>query len=107
MGTWCLSAAEVIYKNRNVYADLSGLIVGTSEKVAKHLKSDNPYFDHFKHALIYGDSYDRYLFGTDWPLVQVKPYIEWLGGIIPDKFHQRFFHDTALHVFPKLNQLLK
>ncbi|MBM7837468.1 putative TIM-barrel fold metal-dependent hydrolase [Alkalihalobacillus xiaoxiensis] len=104
---WCLSAAEVIYKNRNVYADLSGLIVGTSEKVAKHLKSDNPYFDHFKHALIYGDSYDRYLFGTDWPLVQVKPYIEWLGGIIPDKFHQRFFHDTALHVFPKLNQLLK
>lgn len=35
---WCLTAAEVMYKNRNVYADLSGLIVGTTDKVAQHMK---------------------------------------------------------------------
>jgi len=103
---WCLTAAEVMYKNRNVYADLSGLIVGTDEKVSRHKEKDNPYFDHFKHALIYGDAYDRYMFGTDWPLVGVKPYMEWLAGIIPEKHHQMFFHDTALHVFPKLNALI-
>ncbi|WP_054709933.1 amidohydrolase family protein [Bacillus sp. JCM 19041] len=103
---WCLSAAEVIYKNRNVYADLSGLIVGEKKKVAKHQHTENHYFDHFRHALIYGDSYGRYMFGTDWPLVQVKPYAEWLGGIIPEAFHQDFFYDTALSVFPKLEALL-
>ncbi len=103
---WCLTAAEVMYKNRNVYADLSGLIVGTADKVAQHMKKDNSYFDHFEHALIYGDAYDRYMFGTDWPLVPIKPYAEWLGGIIPEKHHEAFFHDTALHVFPKLHALI-
>ncbi|MFK3939628.1 amidohydrolase family protein [Alkalihalobacillus sp. NPDC078783] len=103
---WCLTAAEVIYKNRNVYADLSGLIVGTHERVGRHFDRDNRYFDHLRQALVYSDSYDRLLFGTDWPLVQVKPYMEWLADMIPEAFHEDFFYHTATRVFPKINKFL-
>ncbi|MGN7312169.1 amidohydrolase family protein [Alkalicoccobacillus gibsonii] len=103
---WCLTAAEVIYKNRNVYADLSGLIVGTDERVGRHFDRDNRYFDHLRQALVYCDSYDRLLFGTDWPLVQVKPYMEWLADMIPEAFHEDFFYHTATKVFPKINKFL-
>ncbi|WP_059105801.1 amidohydrolase family protein [Shouchella shacheensis] len=104
---WCLTAAEVMYKNHNVFADLSGLIVGTRNRVEPHMDTSNPYFDHFRHALVFGDSYDRYMFGTDWPLVQVRPYMEWLAGIIPERYHEKFFYETALRVFPKLEGLMK
>ena len=103
---WCLTAAEVIYKNRNVFADLSGLIVGTGERVGRHFDRDNRYFDHLRQALVYCDSYDRLLFGTDWPLVQVKPYMEWLADMIPETFHDDFFYHTATCVFPKIQRFL-
>ncbi|MCM2676790.1 amidohydrolase family protein [Alkalicoccobacillus plakortidis] len=103
---WCLTAAELIYKNRNVFADLSGLIVGTGERVGRHFDRDNRYFDHLRQALVYCDSYDRLLFGTDWPLVQVKPYMEWLADMIPESFHEDFFYHTATRVFPKINKFL-
>lgn len=35
---WTLTGAEIIYKNSNVYADLSGLIVGTKKNWKKHMK---------------------------------------------------------------------
>jgi predicted TIM-barrel fold metal-dependent hydrolase len=102
---WVLDGAEVVYKNRNVFADLSGLVVGADGDIKK--LQDTRFFDHLLHALTFTNNYEKFLFGTDWPLTPIKPYIEFIQDIIPYEYHQNVFYDTALKVFPKINRLLK
>lgn len=101
---WVLDGAEVVYKNENMYADLSGLLVGTSKTIKKHQKTN--FLDHLLHAITYCDSYEKLLFGTDWPLVSQKSYIELMKEIIPEEHHVSFFYENACRVFPKLEKLL-
>ena len=102
---WVLDAAEVVYKNRNMYADLSGLIVGDEEKALK-LKDSPLFFMHLRHALTYTDNYKKFIFGTDWPLVPVKPYIQFVKELIPEEYHEDVFFNTALKVFPRIESFL-
>ncbi len=98
---WVMEAAEIVYKNNNVYADLSGLIVGDANKVKRFI--DEPLFmDHFRKALIYCDRYDKILFGSDWPLVSISSYVKFIEALIPQDFRKAVFHDNALKVYTKL-----
>jgi uncharacterized protein len=101
---WTLTGAELIYKNSNVYADLSGLIVGTEKELKKH--SESRFLDHLRHALVFSDSYDKLLFGTDWPLAPIGPYINFIKALIPEQHHEDVFYNTALKVFPKIKKFL-
>ncbi|WP_419393761.1 amidohydrolase family protein [Cytobacillus praedii] len=101
---WTLTGAELIYKNSNVYADLSGLIVGTENELKKH--SESRFLDHLRHALVFSDSYDKLLFGTDWPLAPIGPYIKFIKDLIPEEYHDDVFYNTALKVFPKIKPFL-
>jgi uncharacterized protein len=103
---WVLDGAEVLYKNRNMYADLSGLVVGTEEEIRRKLESPF-FFNHLKHALAFTDNYSKFLFGTDWPLVPVKPYINLMKELIPAEAHEDFFFNTALKLFPKIKQFVE
>lgn len=102
---WVLTGAEIIYKNPNVFADLSGLIVGTEKDLER--KSEGRFLDHLRHALVFADSYDKLIFGTDWPLIPIAPYIEFIKRLIPEEFHQQVFYNTAVKVFPKIQPFLK
>ncbi len=102
---WTLDGAEVVYKNRNMFADLSGLIVGNKEN-NDHLKNSPVFFSHLRHALTYCDNYQKFLFGTDWPLVPVEPYIQFVKELIPEEFHGDVFYETAIKVFPKIKNFL-
>lgn len=101
---WTLTGAEIVYKNPNMYADLSGLIVGTEKELAK--ASEGRFLDHLRHALVFANSYDKLIFGTDWPLAPIGPYIKFIQDLIPEEFHQQVFYDTALKVFPKIRPFL-
>jgi uncharacterized protein len=101
---WTITGAEIIYKNPNVFADLSGLIVGTEKDLLS--KSEGRFLDHLRHALVFADSYDKLLFGTDWPLIPIAPYIEFIKNLIPEEFHEQVFYETALKVFPKIKSFL-
>jgi len=101
---WTLTGAEIIYKNPNVYADLSGLIVGTEKDLQE--RSKGRFLDHLRHALEFADSYDKLLFGTDWPLIPIRPYIKFIKDLIPEKYHNQVFYETALKVFPKIKGFL-
>lgn len=103
---WVLDGAEVVYKNRNMFADLSGLIVGDERNCAR-LKDSPLFFQHLRHALTYCDHYDKFLFGTDWPLAPVKPYIQFVKELIPEEYHEDVFYKTALRVFPKIRALVE
>ncbi|MCT8137932.1 amidohydrolase family protein [Anaerobacillus sp. CMMVII] len=103
---WVLDGAEVVYKNSNMYADLSGLIVGDRQEV-KRISNTPHFYDHLRHAITFCDHYEKLLFGTDWPLVQVQPYIEFIKTFIPDQYVEDVFYNNALKVFPKLKSFLE
>jgi uncharacterized protein len=71
---WFQDAAEVLYKNPNVYADISGLTLGEftydfERYVAMRLK---------EMILYMGDPGRQLMYGSDWPLVAMKPYVKFL-----------------------------
>ncbi|MCA1039908.1 amidohydrolase [Bacillus infantis] len=101
---WTLTGAEIIYKNPNVFADLSGLIVGTEEDLKK--RSGGRFLDHLRHAIEFADSYDKLIFGTDWPLIPIAPYIEFIKDLIPEEHHEKVFYQNALRLFPKIAAFL-
>ncbi|AOM83057.1 amidohydrolase family protein [Salisediminibacterium beveridgei] len=103
---WMLDAAEVLYKNPNVFADLSGLMVGDTQEL-KRIRSTPHFFDHFKHALAFCDRPDKLMFGTDWPLTPIAPYMDFIDHHVPAGSRNDIFGDTALHVFSKLKCLIR
>lgn len=102
---WMLDAAEVLYKNPNVYADLSGLMVGDRHEL-KRIRETPHFFDHFKHALAFCDRPDKLMFGTDWPLTPIAPYIDFIDHYIPGTAKDDIFGGTALQVFSKLRYMM-
>lgn len=102
---WVIDTAELILKNTNVYADVSGLIAGNIEQV-KEMKNKRLYVDLIQQGLEYGNRYHKILFGSDWPLVPIGPYVEFIKHIIPEVHHEDVFYNNALSVFPKLKDLL-
>lgn len=98
---WLLDTAEILYKNKNVFADLSGLLVGDKALIAR-FTAQELYLNMFKTALILADSYQKLLFGTDWPLVPIDVYVDFIKQLIPAEHHQAVFYSNALKVFNKI-----
>lgn len=103
---WVLDGAELVYKNRNVFADLSGLMVGDAANCTR-LKDSSLFFSHLRHALVYCDHYEKLLFGTDWPLAPIGAYKQFVQELIPEKHHEEVFFKAAVHVFPKIAPLVQ
>jgi predicted TIM-barrel fold metal-dependent hydrolase len=67
---WHRDAAEVCYKNPNVYADVSGFVYGkfTPDDVTKFYKTINEFCDIAPS--------EKLLFGSDWPISDQSSYVE-------------------------------
>ncbi|WP_226584651.1 amidohydrolase family protein [Halobacillus litoralis] len=102
---WVLTGAEVVYKNPNMFADLSGWVVGTKADLDEKLAGDH--FNHVRHALSFCDHYEKLLFGSDWPLVPIKDYAEFIGNLIPSRHHEHVFYENALRLFPKIKNMIQ
>lgn len=93
---WFQDAAEVLYKNDNVYADISGLTLGEfsydfERYVAMRLKDMITYM---------GDPGKQLMYGTDWPLVRMKPYVKLLQELdFTDEQLENVAWRTAAKVF--------
>ncbi|MYL34935.1 amidohydrolase family protein [Pontibacillus yanchengensis] len=99
---WVLTGAEVVYKNPNMFADLSGWVVGTDKTLEEKIHSN--YFDHVRHALTFCGHYEKLLFGSDWPLVPIKGYADFIAHFIPSKHVEQVFYENAVNLFPKLKK---
>lgn len=98
---WLVDAAEVVYKNANVWADLSGLLVGnaadfeemsrrgTLAKVAQNVRA----------AMDYAERPDRFLYGSDWPLAPMSRYRSFVEMIVPEEHHAAVFAGNARALF--------
>jgi len=95
---WVFDACEVAAKNPNVYVDLSGMLVGNAAFIGR--QADNPLIlDRYRQALAFMESYDKVLYGSDWPLVPMGAYIGFCKKIIPQEEHEKVFYDNAMNVF--------
>lgn len=102
---WIVDAVEVAAKNENVNIDLSGLLAGKPKAIFLYEKN-LAYFEYLRMWLNYLDRYDKILYGSDWPLVNVDIYIQVMKRLIPESKHELFFYQNALRVFKKINSLL-
>jgi len=89
---WLMDSAAVIYKNKNVYGDLSGFAIGRIDK--------NTIIDKkmILSALEYCE-YKRIIYGSDWPLVRMDEYINLIRKLVPAKHHKKVFYETAKKLF--------
>ncbi len=74
---WLRDTAEVLYKNDNVYADISGLILGDFD-----VAFERRIIEEVKDMIAYmGDPGSQLMYGSDWPLVEMAPYIDFLDSL--------------------------
>jgi len=103
---WVMDTAVTVAKNPNVYADLSGLVVADEVKIGE-VRKNNSAMERISSALVYSESYHKYLFGSDWPLAKIKPYIDFVGDLVPQRYHKDVFYNNACNVFPKIESALQ
>ncbi len=98
---WTLDAAAVVYKNLNVWCDLSGLCVGDGtcfmDDEQKDMMSDVS--ARVRRAFRYAERPTRFLFGTDWPLIPIAPYRQFVASLIPPQWHAEVFSENAHNLF--------
>lgn len=102
---WLMDAAEVVYKNDNVWADLSAQIVGDEALFEGHFGAKHPVpsitraIEHVRDAMTYTGKPDRFLFGSDWPLAPMASYRKLIERMVPAESRQAIFHDNAQALF--------
>jgi predicted TIM-barrel fold metal-dependent hydrolase len=70
---WLVDCMEVVYKNRNVHADVSGLILGEFTAAFEEYMEAQ-----IREVILYAGDSRRFLYGSDWPICSMKSYVEFL-----------------------------
>jgi len=94
---WLFDCASVITKNKNVYADISGYF---NEFKTLSKKEVDLFIKNFTEIKIYMGKFEKFLFGTDWPLYSQKEYLEaTLQLHLTKKEFELLFFKNANNVF--------
>jgi hypothetical protein len=96
---WLLDAAQVAYRNDNVWIDLSAILIGeffSNKKKAALVKHE---VARVKQAVDYVENPGKFLFGSDWPLTPVGVYAEFVRQIFPKDDHAAVFRTNAEALF--------
>jgi predicted TIM-barrel fold metal-dependent hydrolase len=96
---WIRDCMEVVYKNKNVYTDISGLVLGDfTDRFESFMRKQ------LQEMLEYGVEPDKVLFGTDWPLASMESYLEFIQELsIPERERRKIMWENAARLF-KLSQ---
>jgi uncharacterized protein len=95
---WWQSAAEVAYKNPNVYLECSAFLIGDLSK-KDPASVDELMVKPIAWIFRYLENPKKMMFGTDWPLVSISDYLNAYKKAIPPEHWQAVFHDNAVRVF--------
>lgn len=79
---WMQDVGELIYKHPNVYADISGLVVGGSKYLDGYVSS---VADQLTRAIYYAGGAEKVLFGTDYPVSTQKLCLDLVGRLKVDE----------------------
>lgn len=92
---WFRDCMEVVYKNNNVYADISGLVLGDfSDRFEEYMRKQ------LQEMLLWGMNPHKVLYGTDWPISTMESYIGFMEELkLPFKDKQLLFYENAAELF--------
>lgn len=92
---WIKDCMEMVYKNNNVYADISGLVLGDfSEKFERYLKNE------IEEMITYAGNPRYLLYGTDWPISSMHSYLKFMAQLdIPDDRKELIMWKNAAELF--------
>ncbi len=109
---WMTEAAEVVYKNFNVWVDVSGLAVGDLADAQGGARGElgealppsmaqgrDDTLQRLRQAWRYAERPNRFLYGSDWPLAPMEAYRSWVAEAIPEEFHEDVFAGNARRLF--------
>ena len=92
------SAAAVLAKNPNVAADLSGLLEGRVE-LDGWFEEQAGYAFLLKSWLAACGGWDRLMYGTDWPIVNLGEYIGFIKRLVPERHWEKVFFRNANRIY--------
>ncbi|HMU46836.1 MAG TPA: amidohydrolase family protein [Chitinophagaceae bacterium] len=92
---WIRDCMEVVYKNSNVYADISGLVLGDfSDKFERYMK------EQLEEMILYAGDPQYLLYGTDWPISTMKSYLNFMKQLdLPDEKKELIYWKNAAKLF--------
>lgn len=92
---WIRDCMEVVYKNRNVYTDISGLVLGDfTDRFEVYMRKQ------LQEMLLYGVEPDKVLYGTDWPISSMRSYLDFMEELtIPEREKRKIFFENAAKLF--------
>jgi predicted TIM-barrel fold metal-dependent hydrolase len=92
---WIRDCMEVVYKNANVYTDISGLVLGDfSDRFESFMQRQ------LQEMLLYGVEPDNVLYGTDWPISSMQSYLDFIEELkIPPKERRKIMYENAARLF--------
>jgi len=92
---WLADCAEVVYKNANVYADISGLVLGDfTDRFEAYMRRE------LQDLLVWGVDPSNVLYGTDWPISSMESYLEFMQDLkIPMKEREAIMWENAAKLF--------
>ncbi len=91
---WLRDTAELLYKNDNVYADVSGLTLTDFEE-----RFEEFLLDEVKRMIRYMGSPQKLLFGTDWPIAEMGPYCKFMEKLVEDEVRDLVMWKNAVDLF--------
>ena len=96
---WLADAVGVVEKNPNVAVDFSGLLEGKIHDADRFRRKKRGYMRMLTDWLEYLDSYERIMFGTDWPLANLEDYIGFMKEIVPEEEWETVFFSAANRIY--------
>lgn len=95
---WIESAAEVAYKNANVYLDGSAFLIGNLDRMPRR-KVEAYLVTPISWIFGYVEDPAKLMFGSDWPLNDISAYVRAFKRAIPKENWSAVFYDNAARVF--------
>ena len=92
---WLVDCMEVVYKNKNVYADFSGLILGEFTEVFEDYMEEQ-----IAEVILYAGDPARFLYGSDWPICDMKSYVDFVSQLKLAPAHRHaIMYENARRLF--------
>ncbi|MEW5975950.1 MAG: amidohydrolase family protein [Acidobacteriota bacterium] len=92
---WIRDCMEVVYKNSNVYTDISGLVLGDFSSQFEEFM-----LRQVKDMILYAGEPRYLLYGTDWPICRMRTYLKFVNELgLPEETRERILWKNAAKLF--------
>ena len=92
---WLVDCMEVLYKNKNVYADFSGLVQGEITEAFEDYMEEQ-----IREVILYAGEPSYLLYGSDWPICSMKSYVAFVRQLeLGDAHRHAILYENARRLF--------